>query len=767
MIRQYLNIGKYKYCVEFISYDEEFVTNKVSAKFVMLRNFKIMNDIVVDDNIYFIEKDLFDKYKEALINKKDNDILVFPTNTEGMHYSKSFNNFNDTFLEEDLTKNLLVYNIYEKTINDGKYEFNLKSIKCNTIKIYHPHIKTDNKLIVHIENNINNIHMHYICNTYNNFKYNSYEEFRYENNIYSEFIYCRIPDVKDLFDRIPIKNNEGNIVYDYTTYFKEDLNVLGDASEKNKQFIENTIILLDSNGNTTSSDGNVKSQYVPLALLTQPFIVEESKNEFGDKIFKKLYFKYKFTIETNYITAPINVSLFPYDDIDENSKTYLLKSSLTPGTTSFTEEYRFNLSARCCFGENNVISLITAFDYPDKEFFETYYPGQSFGEAYCFYNHIYNKKIYSMNETGQALVNMYKYELDEIRKLNYVSEDQIKNLIADDPSLLKYYSTSGKTRQEYYLDVLKQKRFENFLEEYIDEYGVNIDFFGFRIIMASDKDLKNIIFEYNYSLLKEYQRNILNENPNGLSTDLFNDIFNNLLKTGIFYFNINGIFSDWSQLPDNVVCRIEFQDRFIGTSIKSNKVVISKEKFKYMTNKSDNYRLDTLTAINNNMKELTLNIEQSPELNEILNQITGNNSEQIKNEIRQFIKDHNHMVNFVNNINCSIKKLDDVKDNLGNNGLSKTQIIYKPIFYKVQTAQLIKLKYQQVQNIGLDLHEYMSKVDMFMLSLDGTVYKEIGRNANYVLFNINALTLSETSGTYQIYNQDSEYITYGAWTVIM
>ena len=131
MIRQYLNIGKYKYCVEFISYDEEFVTNKVSAKFVMLRNFKIMNDIVVDDNIYFIEKDLFDKYKEALINKKDNDILVFPTNTEGMHYSKSFNNFNDTFLEEDLTKNLLVYNIYEKTINEGKYEFNLKSIKCN------------------------------------------------------------------------------------------------------------------------------------------------------------------------------------------------------------------------------------------------------------------------------------------------------------------------------------------------------------------------------------------------------------------------------------------------------------------------------------------------------------------------------------------------------------------------------------------------------------------------------------------------------------
>lgn len=763
MIRQYLNVGKYKYCVDFISYDEEIITDKVSAKFVMLRNFQIMNDIVVDDNIYFIEKDLFDKkYRQTLIDHTENNILVFPTHTNGMNYSQSYNIFNDTLIDEDLIKNLLVYNIYQKEkISDDEYRFNEKYIKCNTVKIYHPHIKTDNQLIVHIENSINNIHMHYICNTYNNFKYNSVDEFRYDNNIYSEYIYCHIPDVKDLFDRIPVKNAEGQIAYDYNTYFKEDLNVMGDVSDKNKRFLEDTIILLDDHNKVTTD--NVKAQYVPLALLTQPFAVEESVNDNGDKIFKKLYFKYKFNIETNYLTAPINVLLYPYESVDVNNKIYILNTKLTPGTSTFTEDYKFTLSGRCDFGENGIISLVTAFDYPDKEFFDNFYEDTAFGEAYCFYNHIYNKNIYSMNNTGEAMVETYKQELDEIRKLDYISDEQINDLIKDNASLIKKYKESAKSRQEFFLNILKQKRFENFLEEYIDEYGVNIDFFGFKIIMASDKDLKHIIFEYDYSLLKEYQDHILNNAEYDL-TNLFDDIFSNLLKSGIFYFNINSIFENWTQLPDNIICQIIFKDRFVGIDLQSNKIVISKEKFKYMTNKSDLYRLDTLTNINNNMKEITLNIEETPELQSILDQITGDNAETVKDKIKQYIKDHSF--NFINNINCSIQKLDDVKDNIGN-GLSKTQIVYKPIFYKVQTAKTIKLKYQQNQNVGLDLHEYMSKVDQFILSLDNTAYKEIGRNSNYVLFNINALTLSENSGSYQIYNQDNEYITYGSWQIEM
>ena len=61
----------------------------------------------------------------------------------------------------------------------------------------------------------------------------------------------------------------------------------------------------------------------------------------------------------------------------------------------------------------------------------------------------------------------------------------------------------------------------------------------------------------------------------------------------------------------------------------------------------------------------------------------------------------------------------------------------------------------------------MSKVDIFLISLNNSTYTEIGRNANYVIFNINANTLSANSGSYEIYNQDNEYITYGTWNIVV
>jgi len=72
----------------------------------------------------------------------------------------------------------------------------------------------------------------------------------------------------------------------------------------------------------------------------------------------------------------------------------------------------------------------------------------------------------------------------------------------------------------------------------------------------------------------------------------------------------------------------------------------------------------------------------------------------------------------------------------------------------------------QNQNIGIDLHEYISKVDSFILTIDGNTYKEIGRNSNFVLFNINAINIKNEIGSYEIYNSDHEYITYGSWSII-
>ena len=52
------------------------------------------------------------------------------------------------------------------------------------------------------------------------------------------------------------------------------------------------------------------------------------------------------------------------------------------------------------------------------------------------------------------------------------------------------------------------------------------------------------------------------------------------------------------------------------------------------------------------------------------------------------------------------------------------------------------------------------------MTIENEILQEIGRKSNYVIFNINAIKLKETSGTYNIFNQDEEYITYGNWTIV-
>ena len=74
---QYVNINEYKYRIEYIPYDE-CGDEKYSSEFVMLRNFTLINNIVTDNNIYFIESDIYNEYKEKLKYDEDNDIIVFP-----------------------------------------------------------------------------------------------------------------------------------------------------------------------------------------------------------------------------------------------------------------------------------------------------------------------------------------------------------------------------------------------------------------------------------------------------------------------------------------------------------------------------------------------------------------------------------------------------------------------------------------------------------------------------------------------------------------
>lgn len=758
----------------------------------MLRNFIFMNNVVTDDNIYFIENDIFEKYvKNCLLKEgKDNKnkYLIFPSNKDTMYYSSEYHIFNDTYIDDDLINRNSIYNIlektkiYDETTNKTYYKFEHNPINCDLVRIYHPSIKSKENLIIHIENVINNIHFHYLCKNYQWYfspennqssnKYNSNSEYKFENNIYSEYIKCYIPSIRELFDRIIIGKDQ----YDYKWYFNENLNVVNDISDQNLSFINKTIIKTakDENGNEyiTDNENDIINQYVPLALFTQPFLLQEyhdDKNnndiiEPDEILYEKLYFKYKFRLDNSYITTPLNISLYPYTSLNETTKIYTLSDKLLPGTTSIIDDYNFKLIGKIDFNNDGNISLISYFDYPFKYIYDMNY-GDSLTEAYCFFHHIVNRNsVYISN-----LKSVYFEELDEINSINDIDDETIKFLIdsklADKNPIL---SPEYPTRKDYYIAKLKESHWQVFLEEYIDEFKANVDFFGFRIEIASDKNFKNIILSENISLLNLYGSTEQAFENALLSDDL--DLFANL-KNGLFFFPLSGIFTNWKQMPDIVVARITFIDRFIGNELVSNDIFISKEKFKYITNINTFKRINQLVDLNknynNDMIELNLNNNYGKtEFDEIVNSITDSNKEKL---IEWYNKYGNNHYNFINKINCkvqnSVNEYNENKYNKSNNS-NKTNIIYKPIFFKTNKLNNVQIKYKQNQNIGIDLHEYLSKVNLFILSLDGNTYYEIGRNSNYVLFSINATNLKNEMGTFEIYNSDHEYITYGTWSIL-
>ena len=116
----------------------------------------------------------------------------------------------------------------------------------------------------------------------------------------------------------------------------------------------------------------------------------------------------------------------------------------------------------------------------------------------------------------------------------------------------------------------------------------------------------------------------------------------------------------------------------------------------------------------------------------------------------------------IDKINCVI--VDDTNNSQIDTTISSStnkQIIYKPIFYRVQDLQNVKIRQGVTQNIAINLGEYMSKVNLFILNIDGTSIKESSRNDIYVIFNINASLINNESGLYNILDENFEYISSG------
>ena len=88
-------------------------------------------------------------------------------------------------------------------------------------------------------------------------------------------------------------------------------------------------------------------------------------------------------------------------------------------------------------------------------------------------------------------------------------------------------------------------------------------------------------------------------------------------------------------------------------------------------------------------------------------------------------------------------------------------MIYKPIFYKVQDLQTLRIRQGIVQKIGVNLGDYMNKISIFILNIGELTIKECARNDVFVIFEINSNNIDEDSGYYNILNEDFEYISSG------
>lgn len=212
MRRHQINLNNYQYVCEFYKNGVDFEGDTYISKFVMLRNFEIFNDIMYDKDIFFIEKDIYDQLEKNTATSK----IAYPIHDIDSGRVLKFSNLGEMFNYYNISSiKDFIYNIYcENDVPDEEGKRELAYIKCDKVRIYNPTIQKDLNYIIHIDNFINDIHFHYLCNLDNNYNKKYEKEFVFNNHRYVEFIEIKIPNIEYLFDE---KNK---------IYFEEDLNTI-------------------------------------------------------------------------------------------------------------------------------------------------------------------------------------------------------------------------------------------------------------------------------------------------------------------------------------------------------------------------------------------------------------------------------------------------------------------------------------------------------------------------------------------------------------
>lgn len=669
MIRQNIILGQHTYLTDLYKGDSD-LNYSCRSKFVMIRKYSIINDISFDSDIYFVEKSVL---KDVLDGKA---IIAYPyisnngTSNKFSAFSDIVTDFNSDIYDFNFkldSPSTVIYNLYNKDLSEA-------DIVCDKIRIYHPHTKVRQDMIIYVDNYINNIHFHYFCRPISELSSHAETQFNVGNNIYGEYVEIKVPTIEHLFSK--------------SIYYKEDINMI---ALNNSDWLDCYKDLIIPTINKTPYTPDIvkvhlnQTEYELLTPLQQSYCVKEydgsnkwtsfwiydyykylPKSEFfvslylllipfkvgqdGNNTFMKVFLpEIEKTISNNYLVYPLNITLFPYDRVDTNTHMYLMCNDMEANSDTFTKELRFILSSGLGFN-NGKIAVINKFIYPRSDVFPT------FKSAYEYYNN--------------------------------VSFSDYEGIVLDEDD-----------------------------EDYDDDYnGEEQKQCGFRVIIASDVNLQQIIFT------QVYESNDADD----------------------FSFDLIDLFSSWDQLPELLVCKTQFIDKYLGNVINGNLVVITKEWFKYMVNNSYTPRVNHLV----DKQEL-----EYPQLH-------------IDDIYKTYKKDSDmnlNNFNFIDKINCIIEKKGE--ETVVHNNAITPRILYRPIFYRTHDLQNIKLKPGMKQNIGINLCEYMTKVEEFKLKIENKYIPEYARNDVFAIFQIDTSYLETVQGQYHILDQDDEYISSGNYSV--
>ena len=672
MIRKLANINELQYVVDFYDAYIDMYSETHYEQFIMLRKYNLVNNVAEDTDIYLINRSLWDDYCDEKVD------LVWPaSDTLNIEYSLNYEIFNDKFITESFIEfddndnkiSNIGSDVYELLDKDG----NPASIRCNKIRIYRPMNKKSVDSIIHISNLINNIKFHYICRFNSDYAIHSYEQFKLNNTIYSEYIEIFFPSIPELFS----ENSK--------IYFKEDLNLV--YSSKNEDYMETITYEIDE-----------IHQLVPFNLFIQPYRLIEENGEIV-----KLYLKLTKSLENNCFTFPINVLLYPYDNI-AGYNNFIPNENYLFNSCTFMSKYEIKLCARLDF-MNNYISIIGEFIFPSMNNFKDDENGSAVKKAYCYFNNVKESMYNNFSQKQRDLL------------FNDIDSLDISSMTAHDKHEVDIkYNLRKKLTDNEYFEMYKKMKKDSIMEEYRESQDADIDFIGFRLMVATDLAMKNKIYE-------------------------LNDVIN-IKNLDNFAIDITRIYDSWKQLNTSVVAQIVFIDRFLGIQLFSNVVYLTNEGIKYTFLDDRIGRLNKLANINEQYNE---KIQDS-----IINMKDINLNEDGINKI-----------NFFNNITCVINNTTPVEQQ--NSLPTNVKILYKPIFYRTSDLQNVKIRRNVTQKIGINLGNYMTKVESFKLVIGNNNIIEYGRNDVYVLFEIKAGTISQNPGTYDIYNQDNEYLATGSY----